>query len=136
MAPDEERLKAFALAVDRDVQRNDRPPCPEVYDSDRAVMVMSSGQAVRAPENPRAGEKAHTTMPRGQRMVPQRTNPKGDTVVVEMIMRSNDGRSAFGSGSGPCEGLIVSDESYSTWPGGGPGVTEAGSTSKKVSTGG
>jgi hypothetical protein len=129
MTPDEERLMAVAeLWVE--TYNDDRPRCHEVYAPNCEVMLMSTGQAVRGLENLQAGEKAHKAMPLRQRMVLQRAIPSGDTVVVEVAVEFSDGRKpGFGCGVLTVrDGLIVSDHSYSPWPGAVPEVAEPAST--------
>jgi hypothetical protein len=126
MTADEQRLMDVAqLWIE--TYNDDQPRCHEVYAPDCEVMLMSVGQAVRGLENLQAGEKAHKAMPLRQHMVLQRAIPKGDTVVVEVTVEYNDGRPP-GYGCGVLtvrDGLIVSDHSYSPWPGGLPEVAEA-----------
>jgi hypothetical protein len=130
MTPDDERLIAVAqLWID--TYNDDSPRCHEVYAPDCEVMLMGTGQVVRGLATLQAGEKAHKANALRQRMVLQRAIPKDDVVVVEVTVEFNDDRKP-GYGCGVLtvrDGLVVSDHSYSPWPGGVPEVTQKACTS-------
>jgi hypothetical protein len=90
-------------------------------------MFMSTGQAVWAPGNSRASEKAHEAMP-------QQAFVQGDTVVVDVTVEFTDGMQS-GRTRGRLavrDGFIVSGHSYSPWP--DPEIAEAASTSENTGT--